>query len=800
VNEDAAAGQPQLLNSLIPALLVLLTGFIALLTFWAFSPRSAALPGLFHYRSATWGDGLLLPVLTLSLLVLTSKLPKPRRTWPTWLARAGGAGAGLLLIITWLADPHPDLNWTIPRAHHFNAAGTWHAVFLIAASGFFAGAWVELLRRLRAADDSDRAAAGSPLLALALGCSVGYAWLAAADSSGASRTISGKGSLAALSVAFLILAGCLLWATHWSFAAVMRVGWGGLLVAVAAVMFVDAFGHAKQFMFACAVVGALGAGLALAGAPGRRVRFSSLELICVPAIFAIALLRAVHTTTFLPVFIAPLLAVAFSIFTRTLLSDTAKRWQAWLSVNYLAGAGISASLLAAGIFGLWLSEHHVKAYITGGFLLTLLGAILGATFLPYFKSDYESLMQAEGDESARQADTRRPGQDQYQLADEAWVRLVGYAISAVASMLVLVIALGPSLGWVDGTAHLPWWTMAGIGIALLLNLPAIGAFSQARKEQPSEGPAVPPAGGSRYAWRMLVPAGLAAAIGIVALWHSTVNIFAIAQALLLTAFAAQNILGNGAWLHAKRVSRAAWWAAAVSCMSDAILIYWSLTVAVRPNGFPAPVGDSLLAWLASVVLVIIVTEVTGCAVYVAGQQPYHTDYPPANNCAQDNFLLTCMWLVMAWVPQIVFAHIPAGAPERLAAIGTILAGFLLLFGPAFLWTLENNDTHVVRQFRVRQAAQTPALDQLTKAESSTDRIATLLPRIREYYRSVRHPSNPDEQLSQSDFLVRLSGHTAIQNAVALTLAAITIIGIIGISTGLTPTASGLASLPPEVGL
>jgi len=308
---------------------------------------------------------------------------------------------------------------------------------------------------------------------------------------------------------------------------------------------------------------------------------------------------------------------------------------------------------------------------------------------------------------------------------------------------------------------------------------------------------VPPVGGSRYAWWVVLVAGVATGVGIVSLRDSTVNLFAAAQALLLTAFAAQAMIGNGAWLHVKRLQASGWWAATVSCVSVAILIYWSLTAAVRPRGLPAPVGASFLAWLVTVILVATIVQAASCAIYVAGHEPYHTDYPPANNCAQDNFLMASMWLVMAWVPQVVFTHVPAGAPERMAGIGTILAGFLLLFGPAFWWTLENNDTHVERQRRVRQVKAEGVLADLSRASSSTDRLKTLLPRIRELFKSILSRSNPNESLSQPEFLIRLSGHTAIQNTVALILAAITVIGIVGISTGLTPTASGLAGLPPE---
>jgi len=42
---------------------VLAFGYVALILFWSLGVRHVGLPGLFHYPDATWGDGLLLPVL-----------------------------------------------------------------------------------------------------------------------------------------------------------------------------------------------------------------------------------------------------------------------------------------------------------------------------------------------------------------------------------------------------------------------------------------------------------------------------------------------------------------------------------------------------------------------------------------------------------------------------------------------------------------------------------------------------------------------------------------------------------------
>ena len=89
-------------------LAVLMSGYVALLLFWRVGANPAGVPGFFHYPDATWGDGLLLPVLALCLQLLIGRLPKTSRRWPTWIATAAGAArqvhclylpGGLILVL-----------------------------------------------------------------------------------------------------------------------------------------------------------------------------------------------------------------------------------------------------------------------------------------------------------------------------------------------------------------------------------------------------------------------------------------------------------------------------------------------------------------------------------------------------------------------------------------------------------------------------------------------------------------------------------------------------------------------------
>lgn len=118
--------------------LVLVLGFGVLNALYLLSDRSDAVPGLYSYVSSTLGDAVLLPTLTFVLVrVVVDRDTGSRRTRVAMLAGGViGCALGVALQVTWLLDPDPILNWTLPAAGVFNAAGWYHAVFLTAVSGF----------------------------------------------------------------------------------------------------------------------------------------------------------------------------------------------------------------------------------------------------------------------------------------------------------------------------------------------------------------------------------------------------------------------------------------------------------------------------------------------------------------------------------------------------------------------------------------------------------------------------------------------------------------------------------------
>lgn len=170
-------------------------GAMSCLARWGNYPHD--LPTLYSYRSATWGDGLLLPMAAASLVVATDLLPaRPRERSLSRASFIVGALTGLATQVAWLRDPSPRLNWTLPTAHHFNTAGWYHAFFLVAASGMFAALWTRLgFRVVRAEEISPRVRGGILVAGLS---SAGFVALVAVDNAPDQGNYSGMATIIAL--------------------------------------------------------------------------------------------------------------------------------------------------------------------------------------------------------------------------------------------------------------------------------------------------------------------------------------------------------------------------------------------------------------------------------------------------------------------------------------------------------------------------------------------------------------------------------------------------------------------------
>jgi hypothetical protein len=127
-------------------------GFFALNMFYFLGFGRTRLPGLYTFRAATIGDGILLPLFAYSLLQSVD-LGQLRKSW---LQAGFAVGGGILGVVVGagievydLSSPTAPLDWTFPAPHRYNLAGWYHTLFLIVAAGFYGAALALALVQLR---------------------------------------------------------------------------------------------------------------------------------------------------------------------------------------------------------------------------------------------------------------------------------------------------------------------------------------------------------------------------------------------------------------------------------------------------------------------------------------------------------------------------------------------------------------------------------------------------------------------------------------------------------------------------
>jgi hypothetical protein len=185
---------------------VLVFGFGALNLFYWLTPQDAQLPGLYSYWGSTVGDGVILPVATYFLsravLVAGRRLGALARV-PAVCGVLTGAAVSVLLLSTWIGDAHPELNWTLPTAGVFSAAGWYHAAFLLAVAASFAGAFAVTMRYLFTSGRYDFAAKRHLLWFLI--CTVTFGALVAFDNLRSPVNTANVATLLTLAIATAIV-------------------------------------------------------------------------------------------------------------------------------------------------------------------------------------------------------------------------------------------------------------------------------------------------------------------------------------------------------------------------------------------------------------------------------------------------------------------------------------------------------------------------------------------------------------------------------------------------------------------
>ncbi len=122
-----------LLKTTILACIVSILGFGVMNLFSIFMIYSDKVPGLYDYNAATWGDGLFLPLFisVMYYYVKSKNLLRLKHKIISFIIGGIFATIGFGWQLSWLLDENIKLNWTIPVAGSFNAAGWYHFFMFI---------------------------------------------------------------------------------------------------------------------------------------------------------------------------------------------------------------------------------------------------------------------------------------------------------------------------------------------------------------------------------------------------------------------------------------------------------------------------------------------------------------------------------------------------------------------------------------------------------------------------------------------------------------------------------------------
>jgi hypothetical protein len=675
------------------ALGLLLCGFGAVATIYL-SGTWPVEPTLWHYRSATFGDGVLLPTAVGLLAHLARRMGGRRRDWFAFSAFfVIGAAGGALVIRQWLTDPHGGTNWTMPQPGVLNVAGVYHAVFLIVSSGLISGLLALVLLRMRG-EHAERSSASSAAWTAAVACLLGFVALLVADNPRPIGQASASSVVAVgVSALFWLLATPLITRCGWKVAARTTViaGIGASSIGYLS----NGFSYLDLRVGLLALIALAGAA-ALAADHALAVEQRTSEWILLLFVESLLVLlawgvRPAAAKEFsllgaaLSIVIAAIALSVLLILINRMHADVADRRPIRLRV--VGAVALPISLVAFGVLSSWLSAEGRLSAALASLILVLVSVAILNVISPLLQNRYHAFVLAE--EASTQRGRTIP--EQSVRGTEVAIYLCGVGVGGIAALLQLTVAVATTNGFLTGVDRMPVrpWTWAAVGVVLVAAL--IANLLSPRGQRSSVAAVI-----------VVIAAATWSVIAIRETFLPTSNLVILVPCLLAALWTFNTTKINGALLQREDVSVGGYLAAIGVAVAVGSSVIWLCTNGLRSGGDVVTVGWSSLsvAVIAVANLTLALTAVRTCfpepSDAVRG-----TNYSGTANVVQDQLLIFMLTLVLAWLPSLVIAHVPVETPERWTSILLILYSFMFLLSAVYFWVLRYNTRHgAYRRFLV----------------------------------------------------------------------------------------------------
>ncbi len=703
-------------------LVTLAFGFGALCVFWFTGDHDPSLTGLFEYRSATVGDGLLLPVLVGVLAAAATALRSavaPRRRMLASLGGLLGGLLGVLVIWRWLEDPDPRLNWTWPAPHDFNCAGWVHAVFLCVAAAVVGALLVYVLVSLRARRKEDGGSFGA--WAFGAWAAVGLLALILRDNQQASGTEAALATSMAIVFAALLVVALAFWAEGRRIVSSILVGVLGAAGTLAYCYYWPP-PHpglvAPLWIPVVALAFALTQPLSAASEAAFKGRAALLLASAVGAAGALAV--GVHEVVdgHLWSVLASGCAAAAALLV-PVIAMAPDKLRSELREDLLGTLGVVCFVIAALLSAAWLAfgefdKQHALATL-GAVELTF--DILVFTL---FRNRFRDLVDSEAklardnrpplsreDAEFWRKHGRLPEQKRGSTEEEArnekvrfgavpdlYLSLYVFAAAALSAVVILLAAAADPIGINDVVVgNNPESEVLLLLGAVFLGVLVLGGLSAMWAAREASLPAHHAQGRRLGAGVLLGGLASAAVLALTTLLGGSINQpgLAAAAALVYTLLVVESLVFSPMRLQLERVDLSRALLVGVTGVAVFAASFWLFAVGVWSDGGPASVWRIGAASTLVLGSCFVLAASTGIALAKAGSGRAMTPSDPDVNVTLDQFLYALFMFLIGVFPVAAAAQIDAASGDSFGLVSSLM--FLPGVFGAFIWVVDNNSTH-----------------------------------------------------------------------------------------------------------
>jgi hypothetical protein len=731
-------------------LTLLAAGFVPLLVF-QLSGRWPGRPDLFDYRSATIGDGLLLPLLTAFLVAARGRLPRAahEKRIAAGAAAIATALAGWILW-NWYQDPHPHTNWTLPRAHHLTFPGYWHTGFFLLAAAALSALTVSLIWRIRRAPLALRQwIAESSLLFGVLFAGFGYIGLAVVDDLGAAGTQAGRAT--AVGIGFGALLGV---ALLWSLQAAMRPALPSIFAAAAAALGLALLAHlglvaSGRSLSGCVIVAFLVVGLGAEvvvqrgtallrprsleefARPDGVARLVATALVLLGGLsFALGHVETRANQAAIALALAALAAVIINPFGDVSIGD---RFLLVIACAYTVGLVVLAD---------WL-EHH-QTNFAANYSLGFSSFFVDGLVVGLIRSRFKEVVDV--DKKPRSPDAPAPEE----VGPAVLAQIFGLGGAALGGLLLLYVTAAPILGLDQGTVSFPISLRVWVAAELAAIVIAALGLLRARRRTP-----ILP----QIDFDEAIRSDLGATtLSIVALLFSVGPLILASPApsryllvglipgAALAGLTVEDVLNTGAGLHLRKLDGAGWLLAFATGAVIGLMQWWVLTTGLwGSSGKPV---TALWTFGTSFLLPLTITIVSVLALapvaYGLDAKQRLTAQETISNLVLTRVLYSFLGFLAFTIPVLAVGRLLLVRPSDAGLVAISSLAIMPSLIGAFLWVVSNNVVHL----RGQEGATPVGLEDL-------------------------YLTNPIEAAKRnSDRLDRLAFHTKLQNRAATAIFAL----------------------------